>query len=394
MPCLIITGHPSSGKTTIANKLKEQALRHPLIDDVIIVNEETACPDYTKNQCYESAAAEKRTRGALKSQFDRTNKAPKTLVILDSLNYIKGLRYELHVISKAVGERHGILWVLNRVNVVEEWNNQRPVDEQYRPQLLKELIQRYEPPDQRNRWDKPLYTIDVAPPQSQQQNSSRENNDDSKTAALSQSVYNMHDLSDAIGESKSTTAAAGGSVECHAATKPKPKKKSAFSRAKAKPKKEPCPAVPPQQQQQVETPIANTNQVEGESKPLQPKKTVEETLDEILDQFLRNVQPLKAGAATQLHVATDANVLQELDATTTKLIAAISNAQTVHTGGKLQISTTGGETLHMECQRVVALPELRRLRKQFMTWVGTHPPEDSSEKGISEWFLRYIEDQL
>lgn len=93
MPSLILTGYPSSGKSTVAEMLKERALLLPSIQAVEIINEATACPDWTKQECYATSLAEKQTRAALKSAFDRavatSNK--KTLVVLDSLNYIKGM---------------------------------------------------------------------------------------------------------------------------------------------------------------------------------------------------------------------------------------------------------------------------------------------------------------
>ena len=95
MPGLLLTGYPSSGKSHVAAILKERALLHPDIDDVLVISEETACPGMTRLQCYETSLAEKKTRGALKTAFDqaiaKSNK--RTLVVLDSLNYIKGFRY-------------------------------------------------------------------------------------------------------------------------------------------------------------------------------------------------------------------------------------------------------------------------------------------------------------
>jgi tRNA uridine 5-carbamoylmethylation protein Kti12 len=226
MPCLIFTGHPCAGKSTLAEKFRERALQHSSksIQKVVIVNEQVACPDKTQLGCYESSYAEKGTRGALKSSFDRavSSADDTTLVILDSLNYIKGYRYELFCISKAAKERHGVVWVLNDVSIAREWNRQRcpqqkeqqqqqqqqqqssdidaDIGTYYTDELLQQLIQRYEPPDDRNRWDKPLYRVDLRPENSVTDPGLAQN-------VLSQSVYNMHSLSDAIGGGTATATA-------------------------------------------------------------------------------------------------------------------------------------------------------------------------------------------
>jgi tRNA uridine 5-carbamoylmethylation protein Kti12 len=125
-------------------------------------------------------------------------------------------------------------------------------------------------------------------------------------------------------------------------------------------------------------------------------KSLEAQLDDILDSFLLKVQPLKEGSSTRQHIAGNANVLQELDSTTQRLVSAIMSAQNFHTGGNLQItySSSGTSSLSMNCKRQVALPELRRLRKQYLQWVRSHPPNDSTERGIAKSFLKYVEEQL
>ena len=388
MPCLIITGYPSAGKTKVSRLLKERALLRPEIGNVILLNEESACPDHTKHECYVSTSNEKQTRAALKSVFDRSvgagnsqqskNKR-QTLVILDSLNYIKGFRYELHCISKASGDRHGVLWVLNRPHVVEEWNSKRPERDAYQPNVLRELIQRYEPPDDRNRWDKPLYTIDVAPPGTSLNNS--------KSEAVQRSVYNMHALGEAFGEETSIPNSASADL-----TKKKPKK-SAFSRAKPA-KTVSHTTAPKSAHVGPSVPVTNPSIGSSETNKNNDKEmSIEERLDDILDSFLRE-KPLKEGHSTRQHIAGNANVLQELDSTTQRLISTIANAQNFHTGGNLQLKTSGGISLSMNCNRRVALPELRRLRKQYLLWVTNNPPEDSTEKGIAISFLKYLEEQL
>lgn len=54
------------------------------------------------------AAAEKITRGGLKSGVNHALNA-KTLVILDSLNYIKGFRYELYCSARSEGTQHCVV---------------------------------------------------------------------------------------------------------------------------------------------------------------------------------------------------------------------------------------------------------------------------------------------
>ena len=364
MPCLIVTGHPASGKTTLSELLKQRALQHPAIDSVILLNEESVCPGKTKQECYENPGSEKQTRASLKAAFDRAPKTPRVLVILDSLNYIKGFRYELHCLSKASGEKHGILWVLNSLQQVQTWNKA------YSSELLKELIQRYEPPDERNRWDKPLYTVDVSG-----------GSGDASIEVLTESVYNMHSLEEAM-------AGAGGEGRRNAALQvpqQKKPKKSAFSRVKKS-----------NSQIAVANSAASTSAAaptirnEGQKN----QKTVEEQLNEILDSFLLKVQPLKVGTSTRQQVAGNANVLQQLDSTTQRLVSSIASAQNIHTGGKLQVKTTTGVTLMMDYKRSIALPELRRLRTQYLKWSAMNPPEDATEKGIGEAFLKYIQEQL
>jgi protein KTI12 len=476
MPCFIITGHPCAGKTTIANLVKERALQHPLIDRVVLINEESACPDWTKQQCYETPAAEKKSRAALKSAFDRavTNTTSNTLVILDSLNYIKGFRYELHCVSKAASERHGILWVLNRQDAIEEWNKKKnktssssPAPRQesqlqqqehqqqsinttadsvadhetysYEPKLLQELVQRYEPPDARNRWDKPLYTIDVSP-QEEQNTRSRSNISSSNSTTitaqsdvLQRSVYNMHALGETMmapaGPSAVAVAAGQGVAPLKRPTK------SAFQRVQKPPPSavpsettsmpmttpvnttteadvytaqdravattapaEPLPALPQEEESSLSPPPSSET-----TKTTNTKLTLAQQIDVILERFLVTVAPLKEGVSTQRHIAGNANALQDLDATTQRLVTAISQAQTMHTGGcggsltvvlpplsKTDV-TTGATFSISNYQRPRSLPELRRLRKQYLQWATSHPPEETSTLGIATHFWRFIQ---
>mmetsp|Transcript_26540 Transcript_26540/g.63192 ORF Transcript_26540/g.63192 Transcript_26540/m.63192 type:complete len:511 (+) Transcript_26540:167-1699(+) len=436
MPCLIITGHPCAGKTTLAKKLREVALQHyspSVIDDVILINEESELlhgnnnknnndhdhkqaeensprndDDYTKESWYINQLEEKQTRGTLKAAFDRvvgrkesstataatktstssslSNSKRRTLVILDSMNYIKGFRYELHCISKAAGEQHGVLWVLNRRQDVEEWNS---ACKHYSPDLLKELISRFEPPDDRNRWDKPLFTVDVAPNTTSSSNNNNNNTSiKAASAALQDSVYNMYTLSDVL-PGGSTSPTDNGTAETVSKTassnKPRSVKKSAFSRApkksaftrKSNTKKAAMPAAKPQQSSIIDgIPLALSETNHGQEEmvieasnlrsstdkiaatksvaysqldnstiaqtgssttatsqshpPPPPPKSLDEHLRNVLDVFLLKTEALKEGTSTQSMVAGQANVLANLDSITARTMTSIIKATQQH----------------------------------------------------------------
>uniref|UniRef100_A0A671SLL2 Protein KTI12 homolog n=1 Tax=Sinocyclocheilus anshuiensis TaxID=1608454 RepID=A0A671SLL2_9TELE len=76
------------------------------------------------------------------------------IVILDSLNYIKGYRYELFCLIKHTQTPHCLVYCLTSTDVSSEWNKGREADSH-----LDALVLRFEAPDSRNRWDSPLFTI-------------------------------------------------------------------------------------------------------------------------------------------------------------------------------------------------------------------------------------------
>lgn len=360
MPCLIIVGHPSAGKTTLVELLKERALLHDAIDEVVVLNEESECgcienddgehqPNgaastkekghavTTKQELYETSISEKQTRGALKAAFDRAVKKAsgnqsnsRRLVILDSMNYIKGFRYELHCISKAAGDKHGILWVLNQLSVVQQWNKN------YSPALLRELISRFEPPDSRNRWDNPLFTIDVAATTSSSLfmgGNGSTKNVSSKNEVLEHSVYNMHSLGEAFGslgaseqtrKIDSASALVDQPQSVSSSNTTKAPKKSAFSRRKKASAPSKIEAKPTYKQTSsnfiIDTSILDSPAIDVSAatkedvqrtdppsvRPMAPEteqevnyKPLEEQIDDILDTFLLKTRNLKEGMSTR-----------------------------------------------------------------------------------------------
>jgi protein KTI12 len=86
---------------------------------------------------YGSAEEEKITRAEIFAAIER-ELAKDVLVVVDALNYIKGFRYQLHCSAKALSTPMCVVWCQGGGDATSE------------------LGSRFEAPDERNRWDRPL----------------------------------------------------------------------------------------------------------------------------------------------------------------------------------------------------------------------------------------------
>ena len=153
MALIVICGLPCSGKSAVASALS-QALKEA---NVLVIDEPSLHLE-DRNQSYMNALHEKRTRGQLKSAVERAlNK--QSMIILDSLNCIKGYRYELHCIAKSAGTRYCVVHVDTPVERCWALNQERASSESYSEAVFDDLAGRFERPDAKNRWDSPLFTI-------------------------------------------------------------------------------------------------------------------------------------------------------------------------------------------------------------------------------------------
>ncbi|XP_037111327.1 protein KTI12 homolog [Syngnathus acus] len=274
MPLIVMCGYPCSGKTRRAEELKlyfEQNTDRK----VHIVGDSSLAAE--KNAVYADSQKEKQVRAALKAEVERkVNKDD--IVILDSLNYIKGYRYELFCLVKHAQTPHCLVYCLTSDDVSLAWNNSRDAEEQYTQDILNALIQRFEAPDSRNRWDSPLFNI------------------------LQDDTTPFEAIADALFKRK---------------------------------------APPP-------------------------------------NQSTRN-QPLSS-----------ANFLYELDKTTQDVLTAIFNAQkTSVPGDRIPVP---GTTEKIEFTRSVNMAELRKFRRQFISYSKMHPTENTGQ--ISNMFVQYLNKSL
>uniref|UniRef100_A0AAX7V3H8 Protein KTI12 homolog n=1 Tax=Astatotilapia calliptera TaxID=8154 RepID=A0AAX7V3H8_ASTCA len=183
MPLIVMCGYPCSGKSRRAEELKvyfEESTERK----VHIVGDGSLGVE--KNTVYADSQKEKNVRASLKAEVERkVNKDD--IVILDSLNYIKGYRYELFCLIKHAQTPHCL--VSRQLNIHFEkmlpsnaivvclrvffvkvysltsheesslWNTNRDAADEYNQDIFDALVQRFEAPDSRNRWDSPLFTI-------------------------------------------------------------------------------------------------------------------------------------------------------------------------------------------------------------------------------------------
>jgi protein KTI12 len=155
MPLVLLCGIPCSGKTRRAKELVEHFKTEGYENPVHLLHEELAG---SKDACYSDSRQEKTLRAKLKSDTERYL-TEDSIVILDSLNYIKGYRYELYCVSKHLRTPHCVLWCHTPAGMAKEWNAGTHPTHCYSDSVFDALLMRFEPPDSRNRWDYPLFVI-------------------------------------------------------------------------------------------------------------------------------------------------------------------------------------------------------------------------------------------
>lgn len=465
MPALVLTGHPCTGKTTFARLLGSRALSHPsgTVAAVVHVCESTACPDQTKAECYSSSQGEKATRAALKSEFDRAVVASAsssgdagndTLVILDSLNYIKGYRYELYCISKAAGERHGVVWIEGdgssadgeggrarttgtcgpgdelakrrneerkglHLQLQQNCNNDQStnaldsdemeLDGYYEDDAtMDELVLRFEPPDDKNRWENPLYRVNMTHilPWGKDGTKQPKTNEIGAEKSLTSQVeaIKVDDRPRKLAVQPTTAAKKSSS-----GFKRRSKKSTQQASANRSAQSTTSTVVAPEAASSVPSSMAsrnlssNASNGQDQTNTNGSKQKIENVIDAILDSFLMNVAPLKEGMSTMKHSSAESNVLNQVDSVTQRTNGEILKAQKAASlaagvGGRIYIPLSNGsegDRRALSLTEPLYPNELRDFRRQFLKWITGHPMEDGArEEEIAAAYVSYIETRI
>lgn len=445
MPALILTGHPCVGKTTFAQLLGNRALLHPSnsISNVVHIRECTSRPDHTKAECYSNSHMEKSTRASLKSEFDRavmsknnndaSSGGGSTLVILDSLNYIKGYRYELYCISKAAGERHGVVWIMGSssdLDVIRTTGGSSPSDELAKArnrqrrvlnddvldgyyqddETIDALVLRYEPPDDKNRWENPLYKVDVTGflPWGKDGTlegitSQSESNSVPETATDNMTKDDGDTEADAKEVKSVIKSAAGFKRRGKKSTTSQPPQ-TAIHRPQST---APIPTPP----SNIPSSMASRNFASGVSittseRCHQSKRKIEDVIDGILDSFLVATAPLQEGMSTLKLISAESDVLNKVDNLTQRANNEILKAQKaalalsdgegdVGAPGLKIIIENGTRRRTVNISKPLHLDELRNCRRQFLKWTSSHPMQASMmEEDMVDVYISYIESNI
>lgn len=155
MPLITFTGLPCCGKSHYARDLQKRLLEK-IADsqfDYKVVLIDDAGLGITPDD-YKESHSEKFARGkqltAVKRELSRS-----TFVILDSLSYIKGFRYQLHCEAKETVTPHCTIHVLSSLEKCIENNK----DQKWDKVTISQLAMRYEEPNPDARWDAPLFEV-------------------------------------------------------------------------------------------------------------------------------------------------------------------------------------------------------------------------------------------
>lgn len=150
MPLVLMCGYPLSGKTAVATQLVEHLAQQGWNDVVLHSDESVGCTHADYSESLDERKLRNELISAVRRDLSRT-----TVVVVDSLNYIKGFRYQLHCEAKNGNTPFLLVHCVAPYAAIVRRNRNRTWDQA----LVDQLIQRFEEPNDSNRWDSPCITV-------------------------------------------------------------------------------------------------------------------------------------------------------------------------------------------------------------------------------------------
>ncbi|QIW96461.1 hypothetical protein AMS68_001979 [Peltaster fructicola] len=165
MPLILISGYPSSGKTTRSQQIVDNFTRRiadsnePRIKRLKVHHIHDQNLGLTRD-VYAAARPEKDARATFSSAIKRYLTRD-DIVVADGMNYIKGFRYQLYCEAKAVQTPNCVVHIGTPTDQCRAFNEQalETGTGGYQPEVFDNLVFRYEEPNGMNRWDAPLFTV-------------------------------------------------------------------------------------------------------------------------------------------------------------------------------------------------------------------------------------------
>lgn len=179
MALVLMCGFPASGKTVVSEKLRELLEGEGQEVHVVRDGEDSIGNDgevaengaysarriSVRAEMYRDSTMEKETRARLRAATERSLNGSR-VVICDSLNYIKGFRYEMYCVAKTTSTTYCVVFCEQSAETCAKRDAERGEkgDDTYGAELCEGLIRRFETPSERNRWDSPLHRVDTSQP--------------------------------------------------------------------------------------------------------------------------------------------------------------------------------------------------------------------------------------
>lgn len=351
MPLVVFCGLPYSGRSRRAKELRWAlaAEGHTVyvVDDASVLGAEDAT-------VYDDSAREKALRGALRAAVER-RLSRQDVVILDSLNYIKGFRYELYCLARAARTPLCLVYCV------------KPGGASRGPQVTAAE-------------ENPGLNVSVSWRPRAEEGGKSEAAGISGDTTQPASVVNGRTTASGSGELELEEAEASDSSGVVIPESEKSVKLVSSS------------FYPPELMEALTLRFETPDSRNRWDRPLFTVVGLEEALPlaEIRAALFENRAP-PPHQSTQSQPLASGSFLHQLDQVTSQVLARLMEAQKCAVPGDLL--TLPGTTEHLRFTRPLTMAELSRLRRQFISYTKMHPNNENLHQ-LANMFIQYLGQSL